>query len=281
VVIAIIAVLVALLLPSLQGARETARRTQCINNLKQQGLAVTGFVSANNGMLPASRVAEHMHTWLFLILPHLEQQSVYDGWDMAKGCYYDMPAWVREAQPPVYRCPSRSHPGLVIDEPDNTHGHGAISRSGAVSDYCATTGTKYNGAGSEHRANNGAMIYGDHPRFEVEKNPRQIPSWRSLTTIAHIRDGLSFTLLAGETTYHTARTRSAFNGDRRGGVLLGADYPIKNSRNEGGIGSDHPGTVSFVFCDGSVRSLPVEFDAITVERLVTRAGNEVIDGDIW
>ncbi len=282
VVIAIIALLVGLLLPAVQAAREAARRTQCANNLKQLGLAVAGFATNNADMLPASRISEHMPTWLFQILPQLEEQAIFDGWNMAQGCYYDLPDRVREAQPTVFRCPSRAHEGLVEDKPDTIHGHNQSLRwTGAVSDYCGTTSSRpvpgCSGWSCGARFD-GAVILGD----TGSTNPlRQITSWRSRTTIAHLRDGLSNTLLAGEITHAAARWGGAYNGDHRFGRLLGPDYPLQHSRDVLGFGSEHAGIVQFVFCDGSVRSLPVEFDADVAGRLVTRAGRETIPGDLW
>ena len=168
VVIAIIGVLIGLLLPAVQAAREAARRLQCANNLKQIGLAVQNFAAANNEMLPSSRVSEHMHTWLFQILPYMEQQAIYDGWDMGDGCYYDTPDWVREAQPTAYLCPSRRHEGPVEDQPDGVHGHNRSNRwTGAVSDYSATTGTTGRSSAYLNWDQDGAMIYGDYDGFST------------------------------------------------------------------------------------------------------------------
>jgi len=75
VVIAIIGILVALLLPAIQAAREAARRSQCMNNLKQIGLATHGFHDSRKA-LPPFRVMDHQQTWLVLILPYLEETQL-------------------------------------------------------------------------------------------------------------------------------------------------------------------------------------------------------------
>src|SRR5262245_64832193 len=78
VVIAIIGVLVALLLPAVQAAREAARRSQCTNNLKQLGLAVHNYADANKGAFPVGEYSWGWGTWLVGLLPYIEQQNLYD-----------------------------------------------------------------------------------------------------------------------------------------------------------------------------------------------------------
>src|SRR4051794_2767386 len=85
VVIAIIGVLVALLLPAVQTAREASRRTQCANNLKQLGLAVANFEDVTN-VLPYSRT-DPGETWTVIILPYLEQPAHFALWDLKKNYY--------------------------------------------------------------------------------------------------------------------------------------------------------------------------------------------------
>ena len=72
VVIAIIAVLIALLLPAVQAAREAARRSQCVNNLKQIGLAVMNYESSNTCLPPGCKF-QVWGTWAVFILPYMEQ----------------------------------------------------------------------------------------------------------------------------------------------------------------------------------------------------------------
>src|SRR4051794_1147522 len=80
VVIAIIAVLIALLLPAVQAAREAARRAQCVNNLKQIGLAMHNYQSTNN-CLPQGTRGCCWGTWLVTVLPFVEQQALFNAWN--------------------------------------------------------------------------------------------------------------------------------------------------------------------------------------------------------
>ena len=77
VVIAIIGILIALLLPAVQAAREAARRMQCTNNLKQLGLAIHTHVDANQGRIPAGARDWNFLTWMYFIMPYIEQQARY------------------------------------------------------------------------------------------------------------------------------------------------------------------------------------------------------------
>ena len=82
VVIAIIAVLIALLLPAVQSAREAARRAQCTNNLKQLGLAMHNYESANGSFTPG-RNGCCWGTWVVYVLPYMEQSSMYATWNFS------------------------------------------------------------------------------------------------------------------------------------------------------------------------------------------------------
>ena len=83
IVIAIIGILVAMLLPAIQAAREAARRTQCTNNLKQLGVGLHNYHDAHK-VLPAAayctsaNTINHCHTWLESLLPFIEQQNWYE-----------------------------------------------------------------------------------------------------------------------------------------------------------------------------------------------------------
>ena len=88
VVIAIIGILIALLLPAINAAREAGRRTNCLNNIKQLGLGVNNFVSTAGDMLPFGRKYDcwDTYTWTELVLPYIEQQTTYNNfWTLTVG----------------------------------------------------------------------------------------------------------------------------------------------------------------------------------------------------
>src|SRR5215510_8577319 len=90
VVIAIIGILVALLLPAVQAAREAARRSQCVNNLKQVGIALQNFESVRK-FVPPSREPCGVSTWEILILPYMEETAAASQWDYTTGYYHQKP----------------------------------------------------------------------------------------------------------------------------------------------------------------------------------------------
>ena len=105
VVIAFIGMLISLLLPAVQAARESARRTQCSSSLKQIGLAIQNF-HAQRDELPPSRNYDHYATWAFLILPFMEEGNLYDDWDGSVKYYYQSDE-ARLTPVEHYYCPSR------------------------------------------------------------------------------------------------------------------------------------------------------------------------------
>jgi prepilin-type processing-associated H-X9-DG protein len=111
VVIAIIAVLVSLLLPAVQQAREAARRTQCRNNMKQLGLALMNYESSYR-VFPMEKITftPVAQTWTTMVLPFLDQQPLYDLYNFSQE--WSNPAqWpVTTVQLPVWICPSAPGP---------------------------------------------------------------------------------------------------------------------------------------------------------------------------
>src|SRR5262245_60156818 len=132
VVIAIIAILIALLVPAVQKVREAAARTQCQNNLKQIGMAIHNYHDTNKFFPPARVHPDGWGgTWVLLILPYLEQESVYKLWD-PQGLYYNQSDAARKNNISVYFCPSQPRTnagGFSLNERNN--------KPGGLGDYAA------------------------------------------------------------------------------------------------------------------------------------------------
>jgi prepilin-type N-terminal cleavage/methylation domain-containing protein len=276
VVIAIIGILIALLLPAVQAAREAARRTQCANNLKQIALAVHSHHDTHK-FFPASRIAARWPTWAVLILPYAEQTALSDQWNVAKN-YYNHPVEVRQAQIPFYYCPSRTRPDYISVNDAATgdvNQNGANLAPGALGDYGAAAvmpPSDWNGAAAVS-----ALVLGIR-----ETNG----SWRGRTRFDSILDGTTNTLLFGEKHVNMKefglRTKgdgSIFNGDWAPSWSRLGNRAIARSPSDPyniQFGSYHPGVCQFALCDGSVRAVPTSISVTIMARLSNRQDGEPI-----
>lgn len=106
-------IMVALMIPAGQGAREVARRMQCSNNFKQIGLAIHNYESKYRSLPPAYTVdseGNRLHSWRTLILPYMEQSALYNQIDLSKPWDHPDNAFVRDVNIPAFMCPSRNLP---------------------------------------------------------------------------------------------------------------------------------------------------------------------------
>jgi prepilin-type N-terminal cleavage/methylation domain-containing protein/prepilin-type processing-associated H-X9-DG protein len=271
VVIAIIGILVALLLPAIQAAREAARRSQCVNNMKQIGLAVQNYASARK-YLPPMRIADHQQTWLVLILPYLEEQQIGDLWDSKIGCFYKQSVQFRTSIINAYNCPSQSHESkLIAVQPDSKHSHprndpndsGITGYRGSISDYRAVAGSTcfVSREGTTiHWINSGPhsdspfdgstshLVDGPIPQcrdkdiiYTTTPTNYGVVNYTPRTSFKSITDGTSKTLLGGEVGMATAESGQAFNGDTGAGMWIGE---IKQFCERCTIGPAPPGATS-------------------------------------
>lgn len=277
VVIAILGALVALLLPAVQAARESARRCQCRNNLRQLGIATLNYHDTMGHLPPPKAGNENtsaLGSTLVLLLPFLEEGNRFATYDLTKPIYDPQNAPITSGQISSYLCPSMQLPTEVPTGGEQPLGPGS---------YLISTRTDY-----KPFTNNGAFD-------NVAKTGRYQLALR------HITDGTSKTMLAGEINYafDSLETPAAATG---GGTVgqrssfawaegywlqawghMAGSVPTLYNNNETYLPplssrtyrSDHVGGVNFVMLDGSVRFLSDESDSDVRVALVTRAGGEL------
>jgi len=263
VVIAIIGILVALLLPAIQAAREAARRTQCVNNMKQIGLATLNYHDTRK-QLPPTRVLDGQATWLALILDYLEEPTFRGLWNGSDGCFYDKPLKVRSIVVDAYYCPSQAHDSRVmviakppadghghpVSDPDPAAGSPPAGYMGSISDYRGVFGSSC----TQKRPDTGTAIYpkpqgpgwdkntahfsdGALPQAEITKvnlrgpnnttpSGRTVVGFSARTSFKNITDGTSHTFLAGEVGRATSESGHAFNGDHNHLMQIGWREPF-------------------------------------------------------
>jgi prepilin-type processing-associated H-X9-DG protein len=310
VVITIIGILIALLLPAVQAAREAARRMQCTNNLKQISLAclthesVHGFYPTGGwdaywvGDPDRGFDVKQPGGWVYNILPFVEQQALHD-LQIGKSGTDRTNAAIQMVQTalPAMNCPSRR---AAIVYPNATalptRNAGNLTKS-AMTDY--------------------AVNIGDPSRTDVKvAMPSTLPagdaytSWpdmsdmtgisflRSAIRVADITDGTTNTYLIGEkylnpdhytdggaggddwdmyTGFQNDVARSTYYNSTTGSAWIpfqdrsGFDYDDQ-------FGSPHSDGINMSFCDGSVRSISYSIDAETHRCLGNRKDGEIIDG---
>ena len=283
VVIAIIAMLVTLLLPAVQSAREAARRSQCSNNLRQVGLALLNFEGAYN-KLPPSRFRNRHPSWFAIILPFVEGQAERDLWDLSRTYYDRQNQLARETVIPVFRCASRGSNDLTQESLSD----GPSSTRGAVGDYAGNAGNNDRGGNQFWRPGaNGVIITA--AMFDDQSN--NSTQWESEITLKKITDGLSKTFFAGEKHIRVSQVDkqgSMYNGDHQPNCarVAGKVAPIANqledrTRCQQGtcdtFGSWHPGICQFVFGDGHVAAIPNAVDALALDRMAARNDGLIIN----
>ncbi|MCL4207206.1 MAG: DUF1559 domain-containing protein [Pirellulaceae bacterium] len=287
VVIAIIGILVALLMPAIQMAREAARRSSCSNNMKQIGLGLHMYHDTF-GRLPAGwRAYDPANgqpfwfglpgwAWSTSILPYMEQTAVF-----GDAVHFEYPisdpinADARLARIKIYRCPTDIG-GDIFDLPGGgpTVGSPAtfplqmatgnyIGMFGTVNfrDVCSPSSATFNGC-----AGDGTFMLNRQFRF------------------ADILDGLSTTLVAGE-------RNSAFAPSTWLGVVSGGQHGVARIAGVAAFppnstaaaehyfhnfSSFHPAGTNFLAADGSVRLIAETIDLSIYHALATRAGHEVV-----
>ena len=290
VVIAIIGVLAGLLLPAVQMARNSARRTQCSNNLKQIGLAIHNFHDTRK-FIPPSRPADRFLTWHVSLMPYMELDNLADRlkWYLP---YDQQDPAALEAGVPVYVCPSRRPSGDLSNREIGNRPRGVCG------DYAGNAGSVFGDSGYNinfgfDTETNGVFNSG-YRRDNPVINGR-LQKIRGRYTFAAIEDGLSNTLFVGEKAVNSKKMNEPgglgdgcmYNGDepgvcmRVGGPLFG----LAKNRNPTPpqtwtvFGSFHPQIVNFAVGDGSVQPIPVTIDDQVYGYLCDRKDGHTVSAD--
>jgi prepilin-type N-terminal cleavage/methylation domain-containing protein len=258
VVIAIIGILIALLLPAVQAAREAARRTQCSNNLKQLGLAVQNYHDIRQEICPAwltldtsasGACAPNSYAgWPLLLLPFMEQGNVYDLVDLGSqltttGVTPANHTTVRGTSIPTYFCPSRrTPPALTTDNMCSVGDYAGVAYALGASTNDTTAPADLTGTGvslTAPRTWDGAMVACRAFNSNSVANTGTINGFqagtlggrdfRSMTTFASVLDGLSNTAFIGEKAVHKDRMGIASTAS------TGQDGPYYYGPNTGGV----------------------------------------------
>lgn len=289
VVIAIIAILIGLLLPAVQKVRESANRTQCMNNLKQMGVALHGYHNAHGSLPPSRRGPQHA-TWPVLIMPYMEQEGIYGKWDLDKTYYQQTPA-VQNAFVAAFSCPTRRSSPMPSTqfEVSSTGQPDTQEHPGTQGDYASNGGQFFN-AIVDHPKCQGALCYASS---QVDA-ASQLTSSKSQTSLRDITDGTSQTFLVGEK--HSVRSMWGQSGPSWGeGSIYNGDFPRNFSRIAGQpkfnlgqgpddnsgpfhckFGSWHQGVCQFLFADGHAIPLSSGLDMDVLQKLACRNDGKVI-----
>lgn len=282
VVIAIIGVLIALLLPAVQMARESARRTHCLNNLKQIGLGMHNYHDVNGGLPPGRARLDYL-TWPVLIMPFIEEENLYNQFDIKVRYNSQSAAAVRTGVDTFY-CPSRRQPTVLSTS------ELAGVQIGSVGDYAGCAG--YNSSWINiANSPNGAICVGPDVESTVGSGGR-LNEIRNEVNFQSITDGLSETFLVGEKAVSQRNEGqgawgdgSMYNGDQPETCvrIAGPGTPIANGLNlpAGGgrfpmFGGWHPTATCFVLCDGSVKTVSENTHVNILRNLSIRNDGEVV-----
>lgn len=292
--IAIIGLLMALLLPAVQGVRESARRTHCGNNLRQMGIAIASHVSQNDNRLPPGAPArtnsttEVYHGFFSYLLPFMEQMTIWD--EIDRNTTNPGGNKHRNTVVATYVCPSWPDPTLFTNHPASV-----AYMNGAISTYQGCNGATIAGrpevtSGFGNLPNNGLVRYAEGP------TAAEAVQAASLRTAA-VRDGLSNTIAIAEFV-HRDQDFGAFKpppGNVRPWILSSNGtkglYVSKVVRfapnqqldrtsdgtmfNHLPFGSFHAGGIMATMGDGSTRFVDDYVDLAVLRAAATANGQEI------
>ena len=301
VVIAIIGILVALLLPAVQAAREAARRVSCQNNLKQIGLALQNYHSSMGRFPLATIRSTHRHTCIPFMLPYLEQENLYTQYRFDRGWDHPDNQPAIQVRLAVLLCPSAAGTPRVDKIGDG--------KTAATGDYAPPTAFSWE-----------LVSRGLVPPEQYPADKRKMtwgimhPNNGEGTPMARIHDGSSNTIIfaedAGRPEHWTGKglgPQSSDNGcgnyNVSGGRIRGAGWadtarsiplhgfshdglmcngpcPVNCTNNNETFGF-HPGGADVAFADGRVQLISESVEIAVYAALITMMGKEVVSDEAY
>jgi prepilin-type N-terminal cleavage/methylation domain-containing protein/prepilin-type processing-associated H-X9-DG protein len=279
VVIAIISVLIALLLPAVQSAREAARRAQCCNNLMQMGLALQSYESAHEVLPPGvvnltgpvlDQPKGYGFGWLTQVSPYIEMKNVYNHFNLKVGLYEPENSTTRTNLVRSFLCPSDGGPARDsnriamsnyagvhhdVEAPIAADNHGVLFLNSAVRYEDVTDGTSM------------TLFVGEKLNDGLDLG------WASGTRASLRNTGLGVNRMPASSQKGATATSGLSAAEAAALAKLGEAEFV------GGFGSRHPGGSNFVFGDGSVRFIKSSISPKIYQHLANRADGEVIDSD--
>mgnify|MGYP002623061916 FL=1 len=255
VVIGIVGVLVALLLPAVQAARESARRSQCASHLRQIGVGLLAYHDTRSAFPPGCIEPDGRRVaWSTILLPYVEETATYARYDLDVPFYAVENHSATSVVVPIYLCPST----VRLTRVRNGNSSGDVNRNGrydpgddlAMADF----GGMFGWANAQPFGN-GVMIYDD------------------VVSLRQVTDGASHTIVVGEDTGRGTTMNGPWSD---GENIFSAGVPINRLQNND-LWSDHPGGVQVLLCDAAVRFLEENMDLDVLAALCTRAGGEILD----
>jgi prepilin-type N-terminal cleavage/methylation domain-containing protein len=285
VVVAIIGVLIALMLPAIQAARESARKTKCANNLKQIGLAMHNYMDVKKSFPPGyvTKVLPNLDdggpgwSWGPMIMPHFEDGTAFEQVNLDLPIASDQNK-IRLQSMPGFICPSDGEFEPIIDIPEKKTTR--ILCQMAAGNYVASVGT----------VRPTCKICRDHFDGVFGRNRPIEPQ--------ELQDGLSKTICVGERSSFWSRpavwgvvpNSKLIDNQQEGKYAGGPGYVLGTTFKEGfnievvpldaeevdsyaeSFGSQHPGGSFFLFCDGGVRFVFDSTDPSVMNTISTRDG---------
>lgn len=274
VVIAIIGILIGMLLPAVQVVREAARRTSCLNKIRQIGLSALSYESAMQHLPPPKLGTGDFNTLgstFVILLPYVEQANRFDQYDISASISAPGNIELTSDRLDLYTCPS-----MVLKDSNVDFGEGSYLISYATRYRPSSFGSSANGAFAE---------------------PPADPNSSYRLGFSSFRDGTSNTFFFGETDNSVKWTGSSPEPGAWGDYSWAQGYWfVSQSHVEGKFNqkgpvdefqlkeyrtfrSDHPGGVNFCMVDGSARFVADTIDETVLEAYVTRDGGEITNFD--